>query len=248
MRSPSLLLTFAGLTLALAACESSSRPPPRHWGAHGQPDPGPPAPPTYVMPWMVGVPPTAASAAAPPALAPQAPPATGADRCLAESGTAADCVAALQAIAAASPPAGPHVAGQVHDVYRRACAKKAKLLSCAVFKSTAVTEADKPQVELLMLCEGGRTEACEDVSTKAAPLQAWLATLKAEHCKKGHQALCKNHRECKGATQWGCRPAAGVPGEVCGCVPRQCGGPLTVTPLARTWSDGSRRGQFSCAP
>ncbi len=264
MRSPSLLLAFAGLTLALAACESSSRPPPQQpWGGpqhpqgmgpHGMGPHG--TPPTYAMPWMVGLPPGAAAPAPAPAIA--QPASTGAadqDRCLSDAGTAADCESALRAIAAASPAAGPAVPGRVHDVYRRACEKKAKLLSCAVFKSTAVTDADKPQVELLMLCEGGRSEACEDVATKAAPLQAWLSTLKGEHCKKGHQALCKNHRQCKGPTQWGCRPGAsggaapGAPAaEVCGCVPRQCGGPLTVTPLARTWPDGTQRGQFSCAP
>jgi hypothetical protein len=200
------------------------------------------------MPWMVPVPQGVAPVAAPTAAPAVAPRRSEEDRCLSEAGTAADCEAALGAIAQASPAQGPANPGRVYDVYRKACDKKAKLLGCAVFKSTAVTAGDKPQVELLMLCEGGRSEACEDVSTKSAPLIAWLTTLKAEHCKKGEQALCKSYRACKGASEWGCRPSAASPIEVCGCVPRQCGGPLTATPRARTWADGTARGEFRCAP
>jgi hypothetical protein len=187
-----------------------------------------------------------ASGAAKPAPAPSAERA----RCLSDGGTADDCEAALRAAAVSwdVTPGAAHPKGEVYEVYRRACERKAKLQGCGVFKSRAVGEADQPTVELLMICESGRPEACEDVATRSAPLQAWLSTLKAEHCRKGHSALCKSHRECRGAAQWGCRPAtqpAGA-GDVCGCVPRRCEGAMTVTASPRKWPDGSARGVFTC--
>jgi len=171
------------------------------------------------------------------------------EKCLSDTGNGLDCREALGQMAKTGTP--------LYDVYKRGCERKAKLLGCGVFKSTAVTDGDRPQVELLMKCEAGVSEGCEDVSTKAAPLQAWLSTLKADGCKKGQSALCKNFKECRGKTEWSCKPSGATPTqggvapkEVCGCVPRSCGGPLTVTPSpsARTWPDGTARGAFACAP
>lgn len=254
MRSPNVSLVAAALalplTLSLTACGPSR--PRRTWSqptyAQAQP-----TPPSYAMPWAVPVP--AAPAAMPPAA-----PATGPawpswsaqrDKCLADAGTRDDCQAALRGAADAWDPApgAARQGGDVHAVYRKACEKKAKLQGCGVFKSSAVTEADRPTVELLMVCEAGRGEACEDVKTKAAPLVAWHGTLKAEHCKKGHSALCKSHKECKGGTQWTCRAAtqpAGA-GDVCGCAPRTCEGTMTIARSMRAWPDGSPRGVFTCS-
>jgi hypothetical protein len=205
--------------------------------------PPPQVAPQYGMPFMIPVPNVPAAAPAPVAVAPAGPIAE-VDKCLSDAGAAADCEAALGQIAASGQPGG---ALRIWDVYKKGCAKKAKLLSCAVFKSTAVTEADRPAVELLMTCEAGRPEACEDVSTKSAPLQAWLTTLKTEGCKKGHSALCKSYKECKGATQFGCRPTTPPSGkDVCGCVPRSCEGTMSVLAASRTWPDGSARGVFRC--
>jgi hypothetical protein len=80
------------------------------------------------------------------------------------------------------------------------------------------------------------------VKTKSAPLQAWLSTLKTNGCKKGETALCKNYRECKAPTQWGC---VGADQKLCGCLPK-CAGTITGTPKGRTWPDGSNRGAFTC--
>ncbi len=245
---------FLALLTILAACgggsdsrRQSQWPPPGGGGEAQRPG--------YAMPWMVGVPQGQAGAApgtgfvpGPAAVAPTGlSPAR--DKCMSESATGLDCQEALAQLAKGSAP--------LYDVYKRGCERKAKLLGCGVFKSTAVGESDRPQVELLMKCEAGVTEGCEDVSTKSAPLQAWLSTLKTDGCKKGHSALCKNYKECRGKTEWGCRVAGATPTqggvpprEVCGCVPKSCGGPMTVTPSpsARTWPDGTPRGSFACAP
>jgi hypothetical protein len=240
---------FAVVSLVAAACGGSGSshrsPPPRSAGG---------AQPNFAMPWMVGIPQTppgpapgtgfvpGPAATAPTGLSPAR------DKCMSDTGAGVDCQEALGQLAKTQAP--------LYDVYKKACGLKVKLQGCGVFKSTAVGEGDRAQVEALMRCESGQWESCEDVSTKSAPLQAWLATLKTEGCKKGQSALCKNYKECRGKTEWGCKPAGATPTggappkEVCGCVPKQCGGPLTVTPspTAKTWPDGSQRGSFACAP
>jgi hypothetical protein len=204
--------------------------------------------PNYAMPFAVPVPHMPASAAGGGAAAPAST--AERDRCMAETGTAADCEAALRASAQAWNPT-PGAATRdpaIYEVYRRACQLKSKLQGCAVFKSSAVGEADRPVVELLMTCEAGRTEACEDVQTKSNPLHAWLGTLKADWCKKGQSALCKSYRECRAGTAWSCRPATAPAGggEVCGCAPKSCETGLTATAAARKWPDGTTRGVFTC--
>jgi hypothetical protein len=163
-------------------------------------------------------------------------------KCLGENGTEDDCWSAVKELAAS--PTGSE--NDAVGLYEKACSKKAKLLGCGAFKSQAVTDADRPTIGLLALCEAGRWEACEDVNTKAPPLKAWLINLKETGCKKGASALCKSYKSCKAKSDWGCKPA-GAAGDVCGCVP-QCKGTLSVTARTRTWPDGSKRGVFVCEP
>ncbi len=217
-----------------------------------------PQPQSYGMPWAVPIPPQAKVIPAPVATPADPLPAEH-DRCLGEGGTATDCKAALAKVAMS-----PTHQDRVYDVYRRGCEKKAKLLGCGVFKSTAITDADKPAMTLLMACEGGRGEACEDAKTKTSPLMAWLSTLKTEGCKKGNTALCENYRACKKSEPWGCNAPVGavstspVPGapagsppaaaeQVCGCIPKCSSGQPVATPTGRNWPDGSKRGVFTCA-
>lgn len=164
-------------------------------------------------------------------------------KCNSEAGKAADCKAALEKLSQT-----PQQPGKIYDTYKRACDKKTPLQGCGAFKSTAVTDADKPAMESLMACENGNWAACEDVQTKSPPLKAWHSTLKTEGCKKGEQALCKNYKECKIPAVWGCEEAAGaVAGtpKVCGCVPK-CSNGMTVIAIGKSWADGTPRGKFSC--
>ena len=202
-------------------------------GAYGPPPqqvaPPPQMPPPQQPPQMMPPPPAASI----PEL----------DKCNSETGKAADCKAALEKLAQSPQPPG-----KIYDTYKRACAKKTPLQGCGAFKSTAVTDADKPAMEALMACENGRWEACEDVQTKSPPLKAWHSTLKTEGCKKGEQALCKNYKECKIPAVWGCEEAAGaVAGtpKVCGCVPK-CSNGMTVIATGKSWADSTPRGKFSC--
>ncbi len=202
-------------------------------GAYGPPPqqvaPPPQMPPPQQPPQMMPPPPAASI----PEL----------DKCNSETGKAADCKAALEKLAQSPQPPG-----KIYDTYKRACAKKTPLQGCGAFKSTAVTDADKPAMEALMACENGRWEACEDVQTKSPPLKAWHSTLKTEGCKKGEQALCKNYKECKIPAVWGCEEAAGaVAGtpKVCGCVPK-CSNGMTVIAVGKSWADSTPRGKFSC--
>ncbi len=232
------------LLLLLPSCETRSRRQPT-WGTPYQPQyvvQNPP--PSYAMPFAV---PAGAGTAPGPAassLIPGTPaPSTAGGsperaKCLGEGGAAADCVAALGKLGP-SPAAGDGLA-----IYKRACELKAKqLLGCGAFKSTAVSlERDATTLDLLAQCEGGTSEACEDVKTKSAPLQAWLTTLKTGLCKKGETAHCANYRECKAPARWGCTETGQ---KLCGCLPK-CAAAVTGTPKARTWPDGSTRGAFTC--
>lgn len=166
------------------------------------------------------------------------------DRCMAEDGKAAECKAALEKFAQSEPPR------PLRDTYKRACDRKTKLMGCGVFKSTAVTEADHPTLELLMACELGRPESCEGVKTSSAPLQAWHQTLKASWCKKGESALCANYKQCKQPAKWECESAPGMPADApkpCGCKPK-CEGTMTMAVTGKTWPDGSPRAKFACSP
>lgn len=230
------------------------------YGAPGQPQPGygqpgygygVPAQPQPTAAAPVGTAPVAAgtNTATPGVVVPvagAAPPEL--ERCTKDGGTAEDCKVALEKLAATPQPPM-----RIHDTYKRGCELKAKFLGCGVFKSTAITEEDRPTMELLMACEHGRSESCEDVKTKAAPLQAWLSTLKTTWCKKGETALCKNYKECKAPAKWKCEqvtigtvlPNAERP-EVCGCAPK-CEGNTTTVDTGKTWPDGTRRGKLTCA-
>lgn len=162
------------------------------------------------------------------------------DRCHADDGKAADCRAALEKLAAAPQP--PKL---IFDTYKKACDKKAKLLGCGVFKSTAVTDADHPTMEALMACEAGRTDDCEGLKPSAAPLVAWHKTLKTDWCKKGANALCDDYRQCK-SSKWKCDAIGPGGGQACGCAPA-CEGPLAVSlSTSKTWPDGSTRATFTC--
>lgn len=194
------------------------------------------------MPFAVPAAPGTAPGPAFSAAVPAPPPASvaEADKCVGADGALPDCTAALEKLGASPTATGDKTLA----VYKKACELKGKLLGCGAFKSTAVDqEKDKPTLELLTLCDAGRWEACEDVKTKSAPLQAWLATLKTNGCKKGETALCKNYRECKTPSQWGC---VGADQKLCGCLPK-CSGTVTGTPKTRTWPDGTTRGNFTCA-
>jgi hypothetical protein len=200
------------------------------------------APPSYAMPFYV--PASSASAPAAASGAPLGPTAIEPlppehEKCLGQDGTKADCKAALDRVGQSAAHAD-----KVLAVYERGCALKLPLLGCGAFKSTAVTDADRPMIALLAQCEAGRSEPCEDVKTKSAPLQAWLTTLKRDWCKKGETALCANYKECKAPTQWGCHDAQGT--KVCGCVPRCKDGTVMASAKSRTWPDGSTRGAFVC--
>ena len=161
-------------------------------------------------------------------------------KCLAETGTESDCVTAMKELAEGSGTEADAVV-----VYEKACEKKAKLLGCGAFKSKAVTAEDRPTIGMLGLCEFARYEACEDVVTSAAPLKAWLITLKDVGCRKNATALCKHYKACKARTVFECRSSGTPSVEVCGCVP-QCTGTLTWKKGTRTWPDGSQRGVFAC--
>lgn len=207
----------------------------------------PQAPKSYTMPWAIAIPPAArvipAPAPTPTPISEAVPPEQA--QCLSDAGTAADCKTALEKLATSTTHRD-----MVRDVYKKACDKKAKLLGCGAFKSTAITDADKPTMDLLMVCEGGTSEACEDVKTKSAPLMAWHSTLKTEGCKKGNTALCANFKECKKASPWACTAVTGGPADqqVCGCVPKCANGAPIAKATDRSWADGSKRGSFSCAP
>ena len=233
---------FSVVGLSLIGCGSEPPPPPQYWAP--PPPVQRPAPPSYGMPWAVPIPPAARALPAPVTTA--APVADALprehDACLSEAGTANECKAALEKLAMS-----PTHQDRVHDIYKRACEKKAKLLGCGVFKSTAVTEADKPAMVLLMACEGGRGEACEDVKTKTAPLVAWLSTLKTDGCKKGNTALCANYRACKKSAPWGCEAIGPEATQVCGCMPQCSSGKPVAIVTGRTWPDGSKRAVFTCS-
>lgn len=202
------------------------------------PPPGTPQPPATVAP-PVPVPTAAPTATAAPSAF--AGPSEEQQKCLSDAGSADDCLAALKKMVATG--ASPNDAA---NVYEKACSRKAKVLGCGSFKSTAVTEADRPTIGLLALCEFGAYESCEDVQTKSTPLKAWLTTNKENGCKKNATALCKIYKECKAKTDWGCKPVTSSPSDqVCGCVP-QCKGNLKVTAGSRSWADGSKRGNFVC--
>ncbi len=225
---------------------------------YGQPPPGYP-PPGYGPPPGSPQPPPGAQLPPPPKQPPPGPPPGASppgvtagvalpperDKCMGEGGKPADCQAALTKMAAGAP------GDAVYDTYKRACDLKTKtLLGCGAFKSTAVTDADKPSMINLMRCETGFAEACEDVPSKAAPLKAWHTTLKTEWCKKGETAHCKSHKECKTPARYSCEAASGAAPDapkVCGCVPK-CSGAVTATNTGKTWPDGQPRGKFSCAP
>jgi hypothetical protein len=239
---------WLALPLALVACEKSTPRRQAYWGPQymQQPQYGQrPVQPSYQMPFAVPAgqgtaPGPASSAVVPGQPAPTADANPDADKCIGQGGVLADCTAALEKIG--KSPTAP--ASKALDVYKRACELKGKLLGCGAFKSTAVDkEKDRPTLELLAVCEAGRWESCEDVKTKAAPLQAWLSTLKTNGCKKGETALCKNYKECKAPAQWGC---IGADQKLCGCLPK-CAGTVTGTPKGRTWPDGSARGNFTCS-
>lgn len=223
---------------------------PGYGQGYGQPGYGaPPAqyPPGYVAPGPTAAPPQATATVAPAATAP-APAAGGKppeyEKCMGTDGKKADCVAALEKLVQSPQP--PNT---IRDTYKRGCELKAKLLGCGAFKSTAVTEADHPTMELLMACEVGRTEACEEVKTSSAPLQAWSKTLRKDWCKKGENALCDNYKQCKAPTQWKCETGPATPGaqgaQACGCAPK-CDGTLAVGVSSKTWPDGSQRAKFTC--
>ncbi|MBL9022340.1 MAG: hypothetical protein JNL21_09065 [Myxococcales bacterium] len=239
MRSTWLVVAL----LALVSCKTSSPRRQTYWGPpQGQFVPQQAPPPSYQMPFAVPAgagtaPGPAFSAAVPSAPAPAATP--EADKCLAAGAVLADCTTALEKLGAAEASGDKTLA-----VYKKACELKGKLLGCGAFKSTAVDqEKDKPTLALLAQCESGNWEMCEDVKTKSAPLQAWLSTLKTNGCKKGQMALCKNYRECKAPTQWGC---IGADQKLCGCLPK-CAGTVTGKAKKRTWPDGSTRGEFTCS-
>lgn len=240
-------LAGLGIALALAACATSRprRGPPVWW-------PPPLGPnfaqtlPNYALGFAIpaGAPstpvqPTAAPATSAPIAA---VPADDVAHCLGATGTLDDCKFAL-ALTAKDPAQERNV----YDVYKRACGLKEKLLGCGVFKSSAVGDSDRPAVELLMLCEAGRPEACEDVKTSSAPLVAWRTTLKTDGCKRGFTALCANYKECKHRSRWDCSAQTGATGggQVCGCVPR-CEGQLIVSATPRSWPDGSTRAAYTC--
>lgn len=210
-------------------------PPPQSYPpGYGPPPPQPTAPPAPTAP-----------TAAPPQPPPVAAKPAEYDTCMGESGKASDCKAAL--VKLAETPQPPKL---IFDTYKRACDVKAKLMGCGAFKSTAVTEADHPTMEALMACEMGRPEACEDVKTGSAPLQAWHSTLKKDWCKKGANALCDNYKQCKPPAKWECGPAKDATGaqvEVCGCAPK-CESAKSVVVTEKSWPDGSRRGRFQCSP
>ena len=211
------------------------------------------------MPWALPIPPTRTTAAPIATAPPVEPMPPEHDACLADAGTQADCRAALEKLG--------HTAthrDRIHDIYKRACDKKAKLLGCGAFKSTAITEADRPSMDQLMVCEAGQPEVCEDVKTRSAPLMAWLSTLKTDGCKKGDTALCANYKECKKGAQWSCvaptgavpvtpsapgspAPAPAADAQVCGCVPKCPAGQPIAIATGRTWPDNSKRGAFTCS-
>jgi len=169
------------------------------------------------------------------------------DVCLGSEGKKNDCKVALERSAAL---------GSVDNLkyamlYKRGCDLGVQLLGCGAFKSKAVTETDNETMVALMRCELGASERCEGLSTKSAPLKAWLTTLRADWCKKGENALCKSHKECKLPSHWSCE-STGAPAaagqetpKACGCVPR-CQGGVAVAATGKTWPDGSQRAKFTC--
>jgi hypothetical protein len=162
--------------------------------------------------------------------------------CLTEATGGPKCRVALTKI-------GKSGAGREHTipVYQAACSAGEKLLGCKIFLSTAITEADYPLMERLMLCEHGLYEACEGNKPKAAPLVAWLKTLKEIGCRDGANALCPDFHACKAPLLWTCSPSKGpAAGKVCGCAPKCTGSLVTIAHPELKWPDGSRRGQLSC--
>ncbi len=170
------------------------------------------------------------------------------DRCMSNDGKAADCRAALEALAK-----GPQPPKVMLDAYKKACDVKAKLLGCGAFKAGSVQESEQPTMEALIACESGRPEACEEVQaaspTLSPSLKAWHSTLKKGWCKKGANALCEDYHKCKSPAVFGCEAITGSAGgdqdKGCGCVPK-CESGLTVTATGKTWADGSKRATFAC--
>ncbi len=248
--APMRIALWLAVPALLVACSKPKPRPQPYWGQqqhqpYGQYGQQQQPRPTYQMPFAVPAGPGTApgpafSSAVPSANPPVVDANPDADKCIAATGVLADCTAALDK--AGKSAAAP--ASKTLDVYKRACELKGKLLGCGAFKSTAVDQdKDRPTLELLASCEIGKWEACEDVKTKSAPLQAWLSTLKTNGCKKGETALCKNYRECKAPAQWGC---IGADDKLCGCLPK-CAGTVGGTATGRTWPDGSKRGKFTCS-
>ncbi len=236
MRNPLLL------PLALLLVVSCARPTPAPVSTHeAVPAPvivpaGTPTP-DFALPWFI---PAGAADEPPPAERGDDAPAEIVP-CLTEATGGPACKIALAKIAATGT-------GESHtiEVYRRACDAGEKLLGCGIFQSTAITEEDDPILRRLMLCEHGWYEGCEDVKTRAAPLLAWLSTLKKIGCKRGANALCPDFHQCKAPERWTCHAQPGGP-KVCGCA-APCSGTLTsIAHTSKRWPDGSHRGQLGCA-
>ncbi|MBL9025363.1 MAG: hypothetical protein JNL21_24425 [Myxococcales bacterium] len=236
MRSPRLTLSLALLLGCSGSRDRFTSPPP--------PLPLPPvatAPPpaSFEQPFFI---PAAEATATPTATSsePEAP--AEIVPCLTEASGGPKCIVALQKIAKTG--AGRD---QTMEVYQRACEAKERLLGCQIFYSTAITDADNPIIESLMLCEHGAYEACEGLKPKAAPLIAWLQTLKGKGCDAGANALCDNFRQCKPPKRFTCSPEKGKPSDkICGCLEKCSGTVVAVETSGKKWPDGSARGQLGC--
>lgn len=194
-------------------------------------------PPTFEQPFFI---PPGETTAAPEPTEPESP--AEIVPCLTEATGGPKCVVALRKIAQTG--AGRE---QTMEVYQRACEAKEKLLGCKIFLSTAITDGDNPTIESLMLCEHGAYEACEGLKPKAAPLIAWLGTLKEKGCAEGANALCADFRACKAPKRWTCQPDKGpASGKVCGCLEKCNGTVVAIGVSEKKWPDTSRRGQLTC--
>ena len=237
MRSPRLALSIALLAGCTGARDRFTSPPPPL-----VPPPVAAAPPSaasFEQPFFIpAAEPTARASAAPPE--PEAP--IEIVPCLTEASGGPKCVVALEKIAKTN--VGRE---QTMEVYQRACQAGERLLGCRIFFSTAITDADNATIERLMLCEHGAYEACEGLKPKAAPLIAWLQTLKKKGCDEGANALCASFRQCKPPQRFTCSPEKGKPSDkICGCLERCSGTVVAVTASTKKWPDGSGRGQLGC--
>jgi hypothetical protein len=195
-------------------------------------------PPSFEQPFFI--PPGEATATAAEPSEPEAP--AEIVPCLTEAAGGPKCIVALKKIAQTG--AGRD---QTMEVYQRACEAKEKLLGCKIFLSTAITDGDTPTIESLMLCEHGAYEQCEGLKPKAAPLIAWLGTLKDKGCQEGANALCADFKACKAPKRWTCQPDKGpASGKICGCLEKCAGTVVAVGASDKTWPDKSRRGQLTC--